>query len=663
MAEKLRRRAVNPLGIPIVGANPTVLKMFPLSDVVRRFKDSLSTLRSWARAPGGRLRIAFWLVGATPEGGEGSRGELPPPPDVDPALPKEELPTLKERRKELRELLRRATSVRYEALDTHGFAEFPDAAWFTKEGRARRARSPHTQGPWGSLVTLAHTNEGWVVHFWFEGLLSVSVAAVFLALSAFPSPLFLGFAALAVWSGRASFAQLPLLEGADLEEGVWGLEAVSWADLSRDLRAWLTSEAAAMRARGETRCPSCTRLTSAEALDATAPRELDVVAESIALSVRAAPPVLDGAQDPLKLHPEAPSLERRAALQQLAWQLTQLAVAAGLTAEDALLDTSLDLDPSLSRWASFRQELRVEVYNALRREVSHTEHGHSEVLISIPFFLPTAIKWRRLHAPAETYGPLAVFRWPYRYPGGLLREVALEGAVLLCILGALLMGFAWSSLAVTTAVWWRTTFGGALIFALGLGWAGALAGGIENWGDSIDLPLTDPFREALPDPLPVISPVAPGPMRGWTWAEQVRRATCPLCPPQGAAGGAPDLAVPSRPFYEWYSLVPPVEWNGGFWRYWGGGYKPRPGQPAAPSQRGPRLETLIGGPQHNPFLMEEHCAHEVFRTEAWWHRGFSLMELSRMRAERRRAAARARRRARRVRISRILYGAPVPPKA
>jgi hypothetical protein len=261
---------------------------------------------------------------------------------------------------------------------------------------------------------------------------------------------------------------------------VWGLEAVSWADLSRDLRAWLTSEAAAMRARGATRCPSCTRLTAAEALDATAPRELDVTAESIALAVRPAPTALDGAQDPLQLHPEAPSLGRRAALQQLAWQLTQLAVAAGLTAEDALHDPSADLDPSLSRWASFRQELRVEVYNALRRGVSHTEHGYSEVLISIPFLLPTAIKWRRRHAPAETYGPLAVFRWPYRYPGGLLREVALEGAILLCVLGALLIGFAWSSLAVTTAVWWRVTVGGALIFALGLGWAGALAGGIEN---------------------------------------------------------------------------------------------------------------------------------------------------------------------------------------
>lgn len=53
-------------------------------------------------------------------------------------------------------------------------------------------------------------------------------------------------------------------------------------------------------------------------------------------------------------------------------------------------------------------------------------------------------------------------------------------------------------------------------------------------------------------------------MRGWTWAEQVRRANCPLCPP---AGGARDLARPSRAFYEWYALVPPVEWNQGFWRY------------------------------------------------------------------------------------------------
>ena len=404
-----------------------------------------------------------------------------------------------------------------------------------------------------------------------------------------------------------------------------------------------------MESRGDSRCPSCTRLTSAEALDTTAPRDLDVVAVSLSPIVGAVPSALDGAYDPIKLHPEAPSLERRVALQQLAWQLTQLATAVGMTAEDALHDSSHDTDPNTTRWEEFRKEMRVEFYRALRREVGHTEHGYTEVLVSLAFVLPTAITWRRRYSPAHTYGPIRAFRWPYRYPGGLLRELALEGAVWLGVGGLALLAFTWGYLSVSTTLWWSLTFWGVLTLGASLGLAGALAGGIENWGDSIDLPLTDPFRESFPDPLPLISPAAPGPMRGWTWAEQVRRANCPLCPP---AEGVRDLAYPSRPLYEWYALVPPVEWNHGFWRYWGGGYAPLPGTPKAPSQRGPSLESLVRGPGSTPFPMEEHPIHEIFRREAWWHRGVSLAESARRRAGLRRAAAKARRRARVARVAR-----------
>lgn len=48
-----------------------------------------------------------------------------------------------------------------------------------------------------------------------------------MALTSFPSIWFLPLVAVSVWSGRAAFNLLPLLEGVDLEEGVWGLEPVS----------------------------------------------------------------------------------------------------------------------------------------------------------------------------------------------------------------------------------------------------------------------------------------------------------------------------------------------------------------------------------------------------------------------------------------------------
>ena len=59
MAEKLRRRAVNPLGIPIVGANPTVLNMLSWSAFVLKVKASVAAGRAWRKTPGGLLKIAF----------------------------------------------------------------------------------------------------------------------------------------------------------------------------------------------------------------------------------------------------------------------------------------------------------------------------------------------------------------------------------------------------------------------------------------------------------------------------------------------------------------------------------------------------------------------------------------------------------------------------
>ena len=114
------------------------------------------------------------------------------------------------------------------------------------------------------------------------------------------------------------FTLLPLLEGVGPEEGIWGLEPASWAELSGDLRAWLMGEAEAMEARGQTTCTSCSRLSEAEARDSTAPRDLDVAVASRALRASQTPTSPTGAPDPLTLHPEAPSLERREALNALA---------------------------------------------------------------------------------------------------------------------------------------------------------------------------------------------------------------------------------------------------------------------------------------------------------------------------------------------------------
>ena len=207
---------------------------------------------------------------------------------------------------------------RYDSIDQHGFGEFFGAAWFSREGRARRARSPHAQGPWGLFVRLSHTPEGWATHARFEALLTTSVGAGLMALDTGVSLTFFPCVALSIWAGRAAFTLLPLLEGVGPEEGIWGLEPASWAELSGDLRAWLMGEAEAMEARGQTTCTSCSRLSEAEARDSTAPRDLDVAVASRALRASQTPTSPTGAPDPLTLHPEAPSLERREALNALA---------------------------------------------------------------------------------------------------------------------------------------------------------------------------------------------------------------------------------------------------------------------------------------------------------------------------------------------------------
>lgn len=134
----------------------------------------------------------------------------------------------------------------------------------------------------------------------------------------FPHPAALLFAAAAVASGRAAFNRFPLLEGLDLDEDIIGLEPLSWEELSRDLRAWVIEEEEGMKQQKTTTCRSCTRLARAEARGTTSLRELDDLIIDTSPFFDPANTRTNGAQDPFRLHPEGPSLERREALAALA---------------------------------------------------------------------------------------------------------------------------------------------------------------------------------------------------------------------------------------------------------------------------------------------------------------------------------------------------------
>ena len=117
-----------------------------IRSLITTMSESLAAVRAWRTRRGGVLKIAFWLIGSTPEGGEGDVS-LSMPPAPEPTRPKDSLPSWKQRRGELKEFLMRPLRISYESLDAHGFADIAAPAWFTKVGRARRAASTHTQGP------------------------------------------------------------------------------------------------------------------------------------------------------------------------------------------------------------------------------------------------------------------------------------------------------------------------------------------------------------------------------------------------------------------------------------------------------------------------------------------------------------------------------------
>lgn len=92
----------------------------------------------------------------------------------------------------------------------------------------------------------------------------------------------------------------------------------------------------------------------------------------------------------------------------------------------------------------------MELSLALRREIHETVHGHTDILISLPFFLPSSIRLRRRYSP-RSYGPLGLLWWPYRYRGGFVRFLWNEGAQWVVTAGVLGLGILLCTNAATPA--------------------------------------------------------------------------------------------------------------------------------------------------------------------------------------------------------------------
>ena len=278
--------------------------------------------------------------------------------------------------------------------------------------------------------------------------------SVLLAPYLFPSLWSLGLLVTAVASGRVVIGLLPALEGLD-DDLFLDLEPASWEDLNEDLLGWVKSQSpSAGVGTAPGRCTSCDSHARAQANGRVGPRVLDEALSSmVAYSGRLDEPAPhnDGYQDPFLAHPEGPSLSRRVALEELAWALTQLAGEVGMGAAEAA--RCRPLPTYKNRWEEFKVDMAREIRSAMRREVSFSDHGHPEVLVSLPFVLPTAIKLRRRCSQRRTYGPLAAFWWPYRYSGGPLRDVALETAVVVIIVGSAMVAWGVTTYGLTSALW------------------------------------------------------------------------------------------------------------------------------------------------------------------------------------------------------------------
>lgn len=232
-----------------------------------------------------------------------------------------------------------------------------------------------------------------------------------------------------------AFKTIPLLETLD-KDRLMDLEPITWEAAGDDLRAWVLAEADRQKEAGQTQCPTCAAAATMELNGVSALRDTERRMLGEDLCSHEAAGGLDSHFERLfELHPEGPTLDRQAALQALAWELTLLCKAAGLTEADALATPEPEPIPGETRWEAFKREMAVEWRALLRQEVDHTDHGHAEVFFGLPLFLPTSVRFRRDLNGGRCYGPLGLLWWPYRYPGTWVRELALEGIVALMTLG------------------------------------------------------------------------------------------------------------------------------------------------------------------------------------------------------------------------------------
>ena len=268
---------------------------------------------------------------------------------------------------------------------------------------------------------------------------------------------------------------------------MFGLEDATWPALSDDLRGWLSHEAGHTARGVPTPCRVCDRLAEDERRDYVAMRDVDWQMVRFAHTLSLMPPRTNGRVSPVLLHPEGPGFARRQALSALAWRLTQVATAVG---------AGLPTPPPQAPWvpktigpllAEFREDMADDAHRLLRREIAETLHGHCEVFVSLPFLSPTALRRRRQFSKG-CYGPLKSLWWPYRYPGGMAREVLLEGAVWLILLGAAGLVSALVVLPALTAPWVRVGTACLLVILAGVASVASLAGGVETWGDEIGTP-------------------------------------------------------------------------------------------------------------------------------------------------------------------------------
>jgi len=278
----------------------------------------------------------------------------------------------------------------------------------------------------------------------------------------------------------------------------------------------------------------------------------------------------------------------------------------------------------LSRGQELRQEARSEVSATVQDLYGPDIDGEGLWPALAPYWLRETT-WRRRHIPSvgPRWGPFAAFWHPFRYIGAIPRVIAFEAALAVLIVGLIMVG---GGLTSGSAIGLCRGVGlGALVMAIGALAVGACAAGIEDWAEGVRPPLlwriydNEDFEDDYgtgSEPVFLLKPLAPGPLRGWEWGEWARRATCPRCTTHGLGGA-------SAAFHNWYALFPPIEWNRGLWRYVEPGHRSGDGV-VPPGLYGPQPHTRHTGAGPSSLGDQTHPVDHYLSENAWWRRGADL---------------------------------------